>query len=111
MENLTSNEALAAGAILGTMFGFVLVCVIIWYLLLVIASWKIFTKAGEKGWKSLIPIYNVYILYKISGLSFWKWLVLPAVIIGIVNTIGQNISDYKTLFDLVAGIIEIVMTV
>ena len=46
--------------------------VIIWYVLVVVASWHIFTKAGEPGWKSIIPIYNEYILYKIS----WKTQVL-----------------------------------
>ena len=38
-------------------------------ILTIIANWKIFTKAGEKGWKSLIPIYNTIILFKIAGLS------------------------------------------
>lgn len=35
----------------------------------IIAMWKVFTKAGEKGWKSIIPIYNVITLFKISGIS------------------------------------------
>ena len=33
--------------------------------------WKVFTKAGEKGWKCIIPIYNLVILFRISGLSPW----------------------------------------
>ena len=41
---------------------------VIVYLLQVLAYWNIFKKAGEKGWKSIIPIYNTYIAYKIS----WK---------------------------------------
>ena len=44
----------------------------------IIVYWIIFTKAGEEGWKSLIPIYNVYILYKITwgnGLIFLLLLV------------------------------------
>ena len=32
----------------------------IFYILQVIAYWKIFTKAGEEGWKSIIPIYNYF---------------------------------------------------
>ena len=32
----------------------------IFYILQVIAYWKIFTKAGEEGWKSIIPIYNSF---------------------------------------------------
>ena len=42
----------------------------------IIAYWRIFEKAGEAGWKSIIPIYNVYILWKIAGLSFWKFFLI-----------------------------------
>ena len=31
---------------------------LIWYIILAIANWRIFTKAGEAGWKSIIPILN-----------------------------------------------------
>ena len=34
--------------------------------LIIISQWKLFTKAGEKGWKSLIPIYNMWTLFKIA---------------------------------------------
>ena len=30
--------------------------------------WLIFEKAGEAGWKSIIPIYNLYIMLEIIGL-------------------------------------------
>jgi len=44
--------------------------------ILVVAScWIIFTKAGEPGWGSIVPIYNIYILLKISGRPGW-WLLL-----------------------------------
>src|SRR5574344_323741 len=46
----------------------------IWYIVLIVAQWKIFEKAGEAGWKSLIPIYNMVIWFKIVGMS--PWLVL-----------------------------------
>ena len=32
-------------------------------ILTTVANWKIFIKAGQKGWKSIIPVYNLYILY------------------------------------------------
>lgn len=35
--------------------------------------WKIFEKAGEKGWKALIPIYNYYIWLKIVKRPWW-WI-------------------------------------
>ena len=44
--------------------------------IVIIASfWKIFTKAGEEGWKAIIPIYNMYVLLKIVGKPGW-WLIL-----------------------------------
>ncbi len=43
--------------------------------IMIIAYWKIFTKAGEEGWKCIIPIYNIIILLKIVGRPWW-WLLL-----------------------------------
>lgn len=45
----------------------------------IIVSWKIFVKAGEAGWKCLIPYYSTYILFKIVFGSGWKmfWLIVP----------------------------------
>lgn len=67
---------------------------LIFYIVLVIADWKIFTKAGEAGWKSIIPIYNGYILYKISWKTsvFWITVVL-ALIGGILNGIGNPVTS------------------
>lgn len=46
------------------------------FILLIIASfWKVFEKAGEAGWKSLIPIYNLFVLLKIAGCPGW-WLLM-----------------------------------
>ena len=37
--------------------------------------WKQFEKAGQKGWYSLIPYYNIYVFLKIIGKEkkFWWW--------------------------------------
>lgn len=29
--------------------------------------WRIFEKAGQPGWASIVPGYNIYILLKITG--------------------------------------------
>jgi hypothetical protein len=62
--------------IFGTLFIGVVALVIVWYVLQVLAYWKIFQKAGIEGWKSLIPIYNTYYEYKISWRTdvYWAWL-------------------------------------
>lgn len=58
-------------------------------IILIVAIWKIFTKAGEPGWKSLIPVYNSYILLKISGMSGW-WLLAAFIPIGNVVMLVLN---------------------
>ena len=47
---------------------------IVWYILLVIAFWKMFKKFGEPGIKSFIPIYNFYILYKYAWKPSYFWV-------------------------------------
>lgn len=42
----------------------------------IVAMWKIFEKAGEPGWASIIPFYNIYVLFKITWGSGWKFLLL-----------------------------------
>lgn len=42
----------------------------------VIGMWLVFEKAGEQGWKALIPFYNMYILFKIGDRKKYWWLYL-----------------------------------
>ena len=44
-------------------------------LVVIVALWKVFTKAGQPGWASIIPIYNLYIWCKIVGRPAW-WIIL-----------------------------------
>ena len=37
--------------------------------------WQTFVKAGEAGWKGIIPIYNIWVLMEIIGRPGW-WLIL-----------------------------------
>jgi len=65
----TDQYASSGGSPVGAIVG-LLVAV-----LLIVALWKIFTKAGQPGWASLIPIYNIYIWCKIVGRPGW-WVIL-----------------------------------
>lgn len=75
---LTTDAGAAATAVAGGIIGAIIVGILVFYVLTVIASWKIFEKAGEKGWKALIPIYNTYIMYKITNMTGWFWATLAA---------------------------------
>lgn len=33
--------------------------------------WKMFEKAGEPGWTALIPVYNTYVMIKVSKNPWW----------------------------------------
>jgi len=43
--------------------------------LMVASYWILFSKAGEPGWASIIPIYNTFVMLKIGGKP-WYWLLL-----------------------------------
>ena len=95
LEGLTTEEAAVAGVITGTVIGAVAILAIIWLILQIIADWKIFTKAGEAGWKSIIPFYNYYVEYKLC----WNGLygLIFGVLYIVVNLITrQNATDLPT---------------
>jgi len=53
------------------------------FIALMIASlWKVFTKAGQPGWASIIPIYNFIVILQIIGKPWW-WII--GMIIPFVN--------------------------
>lgn len=70
------------GIIIG-IFVILMMYVLLTYIMSVIGMWKMFTKAGEKGWKSLIPIYNQYTLAVLTGVSpYWILIVYCCIFIG-----------------------------
>ena len=75
------DAAQAAGAAVGSGILIVYFAVII---LMIVSMWKVFSKAGEPGWASIVPIYNVIVLLKIAGKPWW-WLFL--LFIPIVNLV------------------------
>jgi hypothetical protein len=59
-------------------------------ILMIVSNWKIFEKAGEDGWKSLIPIYNTFIYFKIS----WNRSMCAAFYILAIMSIVLNNEGY-----------------
>lgn len=97
---LTTGQAAGVGALLGGMLGVGIVAVIAVAILSIIAIWKIFTKAGEKGWKALIPVYNLYVLFKICGAKGWFWALFVAYFVSpIVSVIAGMTGNATTNAD------------
>jgi magnesium-transporting ATPase (P-type) len=69
--SLTGAEAAGVMAMLGIWLAVVAVLALI----SLVAMWKIFTKMGLAGWKSLIPFYNLYVMLPLLGRPGW-WLIL-----------------------------------
>jgi hypothetical protein len=44
------------------------------YVIVVVALWRVFTKAGWPGILAIIPIVNMFILVKVAGYSAWLGL-------------------------------------
>ena len=65
---------------------------LLFYVLTVAAQWVVFQKAGIAGWKSIIPIYNSYCLFKIAWGNGWIFL---ATIIPVVGVIVDFMAMYK----------------
>ncbi|SCY10287.1 hypothetical protein SAMN02910370_01324 [Lachnospiraceae bacterium XPB1003] len=77
----------------------------------VIGLWKMFVKAGEKGWKALIPGLNIYLLFKIAGETrlFVKVvidmaIILIAFVVGTVSARVMGNSDTASAIDMITGI-------
>jgi hypothetical protein len=71
----------AAAAAASTTTSLVVLAVVV---LMIAAMWRVFERAGEHGWAVLVPIYNLYILCRVAGMSPW-WML--AAIIPFVNII------------------------
>lgn len=56
--------------------------------LMIYSMWRVFEKAGEEGWKAIIPIYNSWTLYEIAGKPGWWSLIGLAVIIPIIGLLA-----------------------
>lgn len=78
--------------VLGSVAGLLIilgVLIVIWSIISVIATWKLFEKTGQKGWKSIIPIYNCWVLVEIANLEWWWFLLIISN--SIISTLGLGI--------------------
>lgn len=111
LEGLTKEEAAAAGVITGAVVGVMAVLAIAWIILQIIADWKIFTKAGEAGWKSIIPFYNYVVEYRLC------WDAIPGAVFAVlylaVNLISRgntaNLPTWQTILLFAALVVMAVL--
>lgn len=105
-----SNEVLAA---IAGVVGIVAVIGLIVTIIMVIAEWKVFTKADEAGWKALIPIYNQYTMFKIAWNPnmFWVFLGLSVASGFVTGIAGDNGGAIVGLITMVLSIVQMVISI
>lgn len=69
--------------------GIIAIVISVISLLTIIEQWILFNKLGEKGWKSIIPIYNGWVYLKLGELPGWL-ILLP-----IANAIGLIVASFN----------------
>lgn len=99
-----TNELMAVSVILGAILA---TLIALNYILAIIGSYKLFLKAGEKGWKAIIPILNEYTRFKLYAnnnlfLSFLTATIVRDLIVG-----DSKLMMFVTF---VAGIVAFVIS-
>ena len=61
--------------LLGSMLYTMIFLVIAYFVLKIVANWKIFEKAGQPGWASIVPFYSNYIEFNIYWGNGWLFLI------------------------------------
>ena len=103
---------LAGLGVIGGLIMTALAITAITWVVKLICRWRIFTKAGEKGWKALIPAYNTYTEFAISWSGLQGILMMAALTIGnflvmtnssetLIFNIGSWIATYAAVLGLI----------
>lgn len=107
------GDAFLAGlGAIAAIFAVVIAIALVTVIIRLICRWRIFTKAGEKGWKALIPVYNTYTEFVITWSGLQGILMFGALLVGriisascepetIVYGIGSIISLYAAIVSLI----------
>jgi len=87
-------------------YGAVLIVSIGMAVVKIISLWKLFDKAGEPGWSSIVPVYNYMQQVKIAFGSYklaWIYLALCGgymvftIISGIINIFSENLNEFTLI--------------
>lgn len=75
---------------------------------LIIAEWKLLKKMNEKPWKALIPVYNLYLLFKYTWKksAFWVYIIMSvifSILVGVANVLVE-----KPEGEIIAGLLFLV---
>jgi len=82
---MDAESAVVAGLVASTAMFILLIGFILW-VLLVVAHWRMFVKAGEAGWKAIVPFYCDYTMYKLTWNTNMFWFSLIFTLLAFFTT-------------------------
>ena len=103
-----AEVALGAG-LMGVIAGVMMVAAAAWFFISAIGYFKMFKKAGQRGWFAFIPLLREYAMFKMS----WsvKAFVISSALLAVVQLFGESENIILGLVVAVLGIAWIVMQV
>jgi hypothetical protein len=111
LSNLSTNQALFGGIIAGSMVTVYMILSLVFLVALIIADWKIFTKAGEAGWKCIIPFYNTYTEYKFSWSGMMGLIEIVLLLVSVILMVVSGNSNITQMSQLTSSPMMIIATV
>ena len=78
------------------------------FVISLICRWRIFTKAGQKGWKSLIPVYSTYVEFSFTWSALQGILLLAALL---VSSIISKVCEPETFLYGISSILGLYASV
>lgn len=80
------------------------------WLFIKICQWIIFQKAGQAGWKSLIPVYDTFVLLRIiQRPMWWGYLIVGVSLVQLIlSTMLDGSSNDSTSLQLISSIATLI---
>ena len=103
IEGNLGEATIAILALLAVFYIAILIMLVVFSIVTLVSMWRMFAKAGISGWLCLVPIYNVYVMYK----NFWNvgafkrliaWAVISGILSGAMQLIPMGDALYTTLY-------------
>lgn len=60
------------------LFEVAMILTLLYYAAMTVAQYRLFQKAGEKGWKALIPFYSIFVSHHLIGMRH-IWFILDVI--------------------------------
>lgn len=99
------------GFVMGLVMAFAVVGLVVW-VLVVVGMWRTFSKMGLKGWYSLIPVYDVYVMARtVTGSDNYANLWLRSLVALVIVDILSPILGSPTILVFISQLVAIWLVV